>query len=127
MSLDAPNATAPALAPVIPAAPKMARVKLLRNYRPFEPLDPADPKKKDRLPPTFEIVGHWRPAVVVRNILGKEEVLEPEKFIEGEPAPAPKAGVGYMDKLWAGSIVRFTTDEAKRIKANGIGEIEIDD
>jgi hypothetical protein len=110
-----------------PPPPKMVRVKLLRNYRPMEALDPTDPKKQRRLDPVFEIVGYWKPAVVVRNILGKEETIAPETFVEGEPAPSPKAGVGYTDKLWAGTIVRFTSDEAKYIKANGIGEIEIDD
>ena len=113
--------------PVAPAAPKMVRVKLLRNYRPQEQLDPADPQKKRRLGPVFEIVGHTRPAVVVRNVLGKEEILEPEKFIDAEAAPSPKAGVGFADKLWAGTVVRFTAEEARYIRANGIGEIEIDD
>jgi hypothetical protein len=107
-----------------PPPPKMVRVKLLRNYRPQEALA-AD--KKSRLPPVFEIVGHWKPAVVVRNKLGKDEELEPAKFIDGEPAPSSKAGVGYADKLWAGTIVRVTSDEAKYMRANNIGEIEIDD
>lgn len=110
-----------------PPPPKMARVKLLRNYRPQEALDPNDPTKKTRLPPVFEIVGHWKDAVIVKNKLGKEEELEPAKFVEGEPAPSSKAGVGFPDKLWAGTIARFTTTEAKYIKDNGIGEIEIDD
>jgi hypothetical protein len=133
VSTDALNASAPA-APVVPEAviaaapkPKMVRVKLLRNYRPQEQIDPTDPKRLRRLDPVFEIVGHWKPAVIVRNKLGKEETLSPETFVEEEAAPSPKAGVGYVDKLWAGTIARFTTDEAKYIRANGIGEIEIDD
>jgi hypothetical protein len=137
VSTDALNASAPAK-PVIPDAilaeppvaapkPKMVRVKLLRNYRPQEQIDPTDPKKLRRLDPVFEIVGHWKPAVIVRNKLGKEETLSPEVFVEDEPAPSPKAGVGYVDKIWAGTIVRFTADEARYIRANGIGEIEIDD
>ena len=107
--------------------PKMVRVKLLRNYRPQEALDPTDPKKQRRLDPVFEIVGHTKPAVYVRNKLGKDEEISPAVFIEGEPAPAPKAGVGYMDKIWAGTIVRLSVDEAKYVRANGIGEIDIDD
>lgn len=143
MSTDALNASTPA-SPVVPAAviaappteqaqaieapkPKMVRVKLLRNYRPQEQIDPADPKKQRRLDPVFEIVGHWKPAVIVRNKLGKDEVITPETFVEGEPAPSQKAGVGYVNKLWAGTIARFASDEAKYIRANGIGEIEIDD
>lgn len=109
------------------AAVKMVRVKLLKNYRPMEALDPTDPQKKRRLPPVFEIVGHLQPAVVVRNVLGKEEVLAPEKFIDDEAAPSPKAGVGFIEKLWAGTIVRVTAEEARYMRANGIGEIEIDD
>jgi hypothetical protein len=115
------------VAPIDTTPPKMVRVKLLRNYRPQEALDPTDTAKKRRLPPVFDIVGHWKPAIIVRNKLGKEEEMEPAKFIEGEPAPSSKAGVGYADKLWAGTIARFTTDEARYIRANGIGEIEIDD
>jgi hypothetical protein len=137
VSTDALNATAPAT-PAIPAAiladppteapkAKMVTVKLLRNYRPMERLDPSDPKKKSRLPPEFEVVGYWKPAVIVRNNLGKEETLTPAEFIQGENAPPPQAGVGFADKLWAGTVVRFLTDEAKYIRANGIGEIEIDD
>lgn len=136
MSTDALNASTPA-APVIPAAviadppieakPKMVTVKLLRNYRPMERLDPSDARKKNRLPPEFEVVGYWKPAVIVRNKLGKEEILTPAEFIQGENAPPPQAGVGFADKLWAGTVVRFLTDEAKYIRANGIGEIEIDD
>lgn len=116
------------VAPVAaPAKPKMVRVKLLRHYRPQEALDPTDPQKKRRLAPVFEIVGHTKPAVIVRNVMGKEETLEPEAFINDEAAPSPKAGVGIGDKLWAGTVVRFTADEARYMRANGIGEIEIDD
>lgn len=114
-----------------PPPPKMVRVKLLRNYRPQERPNPAyvpSPKQDGRyLPPVFEIVGHWKPAVIVRNKLGKDEELEPAKFIDGEPAPSSKSGVGFADKLWAGTIMRVTSDEAKYMRANGIGEIEIDD
>lgn len=106
--------------------PKMVPVKLLRNYRPQEALDPNDQAKKARLPPVYEVVGYWKPAIIVRNKLGKEEELEPAKFIEAEVAPPPQAGVGFDNKLWAGTVVRFTTEEAKYLRANGIGEIEID-
>jgi hypothetical protein len=117
--------------PTAPPPPKMVRVKLLRNYRPMERPNPAyvpNPKQEGRyLPPVFEIVGHWKPAVIVRNKLGKDETLAPETFVEGEPAPSSKSGVGYADKLWAGTIVRVTSEEGKYLRANNIGEIEIDD
>ncbi len=111
--------------PVAPPPPKMVRVKLLRHYRPRELPDPAN--KGKYLPPVFEIVGHMRPAVFVRNKLGKDEELEPAKFIEGEAAPSSKAGVGYADKLWAGTVIRLVTDEARYVKDKAIGEIELDD
>jgi hypothetical protein len=111
--------------PTAPPPPKMVRVKLLRHYRPRELPDPSN--KGKYLPPVFEIVGHWKPAVIVRNKLGKDETLAPETFVEGEPAPSSKVGVGYADKLWAGTIVRVAAEEAKYMRANNIGEIEIDD
>lgn len=129
MTQVAPIEATPMPPPVIEDVPKpkMVRVKLLRHYRPAEALDPTDPKKQKRLPPVFEIVGHMKDAVFVKNKLGKDEEISPAEFIEGEPAPSPKAGVGFADKLWAGTVVRLTADEAKYVKANGIGEIEIDD
>ena len=134
MTQVAPIVTPPAAPPAFhldtngadaPPPPKMVRVKLLRNYRPRELPDPAN--KGKYLPPVFEIVGYWKPAVIVRNKLGKDETITPETFVEGEPAPSSKSGVGYADKLWAGTIVRVTSDEAKYMRANNIGEIEIDD
>jgi hypothetical protein len=92
--------------------PKMVRVKLLRNYRPMGEV---------------EIAGHWKPEIIVRNKLGKDEVISPAEFIEGENAPPPQAGVGFKDKLWAGTVIRLPVDEAKRAQKLAIAELEIDD
>lgn len=98
--------------PPPPAAPvKLVTVKLLRNYRPAG---------------AVEIVGYHKPAVMIRNVAGKEVEVSPSVFVEGEVAPPPQAGVGFATKLWAGTVIRLPVDEAKRVKANGIGEIEID-
>lgn len=113
MTEVAPIETAPNLPPSPPTEPAMRKVtvKLLRNYRPAS---------------EAEIVGYHKPAVMVRNVSGKEVEVEAAAFIEGEIAPPPQAGVGFADKLWAGTVIRLPTDEAKHVKANGIGEIEVD-
>lgn len=105
----APIETTPAAAP---PKRRMVRVKLTRNYRPSG---------------DFETVGHHREAVFVKNVAGKEVEVEPAAFIEGEAAPPPQAGVGFETKIWAGTVIRLTTDEAKSVRANGIGEVEVDD
>ena len=92
-------------------AARKVTMRLLRNYRPDE---------------GFETVGHWVPAVIVRNKLGKEEELYPAKFVEGEVAPPPQAGVGFDNKIWANTLIRVSPDEAKRMKSTGVGEVEID-
>ena len=118
MSTDALNSTEISIEPAATIAaikankPKMVPVKLLRNYRPSG---------------EFEIVGHHRPAVTVRNVAGKDVVITPAEFVKGEVAPPPQAGVGFANKLWAGTVIRIATDEAKTVKANGIGELDFED
>jgi hypothetical protein len=92
-------------------APRKVTMKCLRNYRPDEPM---------------EILGHLQPALIVKDAAGREKVVEPETFIKGVAAPPPQAGVGFANKVWAGTFIRVTPDEAKRMKATGVGEVEVD-
>lgn len=126
MSTDALNKTEPAAPPAAPAganpafelypdvpAAKMVSILLSRHYRPM-----AD----------YDIVGHWKPAVEVKNAAGKMVEISPATFVEGEPMPPPIAGVGSASlKLWAGTVVRLPSDEAKRARRLEIGTVEIDD
>lgn len=94
--------------------PKMVPVLLDRNYSPMTD--------------QYEIVGHWKPAVQVKNAAGKLVEIEPRTFVKDIPMPSPLAGVGSVSrKLWAGCVVRLPVDEAKRARKEGIGSIEIDD
>lgn len=102
-------------APAQPAVPvaKMVSILLSRHYRPMG---------------TYEIVGHWKPAVEVKDAAGKMVEMSPAAFVDGEPMPPPIAGVGAESlKLWAGTVVRLPSDEAKRARRLEIGTVEIDD
>ncbi len=93
------------------AKPKMVRMKLVKNYRPAE---------------EFEVLGYDKPAVIVKDAGGRPVELSKAAFVEGEAKPPAQAGTGFIDKLWAGTVGNFTTDEAKRMRANGIATVEID-
>ena len=107
--------------------PKMVSVRLLRNYRPEEKRDPDPANKTGFLPPMFEVVGHWTDEVKRKMPDGQVRVITPSEFIEGEVKPPIQPGTGSANKLLAGTIIRVSTDEAKIMRKNGIGEIEIDD
>jgi hypothetical protein len=124
VSTDALNATAPIVPPAAPAAAafelypdvppaKMVSILLSRHYRPMA---------------NYEIVGHWKPSVEVKNAAGQMVEITPARFVDGEPMPPPIAGVGSESlKLWAGTVVRLPSDEAKRARRLEIGSVEIDD
>lgn len=114
MSQDALNTPE---TPVITPAPKpraarMTTMKLLRNYCPSG---------------EHKVLGHWLPAIIVKDAAGREKEVEPERFVEGESMPPELAGTGFPDKLIAGTMVKLTSDEAKHVKKNRIGEVEVDD
>jgi hypothetical protein len=119
VSMDALNTPAPApeaagfeLYADVPA-PKMVPILLSRHYRPMA---------------NYEIVGHWKPSVEVKNAAGKMVEISPATFVEGEPMPPPIAGVGSESlKLWAGTVVRLPSEEARRARRLEIGTVEIDD
>lgn len=95
-----------------PPAPKMVTIKLTRNYRPGG---------------EFEIVGHWKDEIKVKNAAGQEVVVQKREFIPGETAPPRLAGTGFADKIWAGTVIKVGKDEAKAIRAADIGTVEVDD
>lgn len=108
----ATEATVVAVDTTEPPKPKMVSVKLLRNYVPMG---------------AHEIVGWHRPEKKVKDTHGVETVIEAALFIKGEAAPPPAAGVGFANKLWAGTVLKVPVDEAKRARSLKIAEIEIDD
>jgi hypothetical protein len=113
VSTDALNATAP-------TKPKMVTVRLLRNYRPF-----GD---------NFEVLGYHKEPIIRKRPDGKFVTVEEGGFVtekddEGNIIPAPPAlsGTGFADRLNAGTQVRLPIEEARRVRAEKIGEYEIDD
>ena len=88
-------------------APKLVAMELKRNYRPMG---------------TYEIVGHTKPARVVKDAAGKEIIAQAEEFIEGEAFPHPFGSTGFVDKMIAGTLIRVPVDEAERMKKLGIAE-----
>lgn len=93
------------------AKPVLVTIKLLKNYRPEG---------------EYEIVGHTRPEIKRKNAAGKDVVVEEAIWIEGQPAPPAQPGTGFKDKLWASTVIRIGKDEAKYMRQNLIGEVEIE-
>lgn len=99
--------------------PKMVRMTLLKNYCPAGEV---------------EVLGWNKQPVLRKRPDGKIVEVEPGGFISeaGEngkilPAPPKLAGTGFADKLLAGTVIRVSTAEAKTMRANGIGEVDVDD
>lgn len=127
MAQAAPNKTSDEIE-IMPAAtraaieankPKTVRMTLLKNYRPGG---------------EFQVLGYNKEPVIRKRPDGKLVEVEPGGFIEEMdesgnimPAPAKLPGTGFPDKLLAGTVINVSSAEAKRMRANGIGEVEIDD
>lgn len=119
-----PSAEAFELYKGVPPA-KMVSVLLTRNYRPGEDVDPND--KTKRLPPVFEVVGYWKDEIKRKDPAGREVIIQKREFVPGETKPPVQAGTGSDTKLLAGTVVKLRKAEAKYVRDNAIGTIEIDD
>lgn len=117
MAQAAPNAETIEINPAATQAaieankPKMIAVRLLRNYNPEG---------------EYEVVGYDRPEIKVKDAGGKPVVIQEAAYIKGEEAPPPTPGVGSGRRVWAGTTIRIPVEEARTVRKNGIGEIEID-
>lgn len=69
------------------------------------------------------VVGYQRPARFVKNAAGEQKEVEPAKFIEGEVYPSIFPGVGYDNKIWAGTVIEVPDAEAKDMRSKGIAEV----
>lgn len=88
-------------APVAPVAEqKLFPVLLQKNYMPTC---------------KYEIVGYLKEAVKRKNAAGTWKIVEPEEFIEGEMKPHNSPGVGFPNKIWAGTTIKVPLEEAKRL------------
>lgn len=66
---------------------------------------------------SYEIVGYLKEAVKRKNAAGTWKIVEPEEFVKGEMKPHASPGVGFPNKIWAGTTVRLPISEAKRLIA----------
>jgi hypothetical protein len=98
--------------PIETAPAKLVSIKLLRNYVPMG---------------QHEIVGYHKDARYVKNAAGQMVEIEKAEFVAGQPKPPVQPGVGYPSKLWAGTVVKLPTDEAKRAYDLKIGELAFED
>lgn len=103
----------PSAAPIEKSAPaKLVSMKLLRNYVPMG---------------QHQIVGYHKEARVMKNAAGQMIEVEKAEFIPGEAKPPAQAGVGYPNKIWAGTVIKLPADEAKRAYDLKIGERAFED
>lgn len=70
----------------------------------------------------YEIVGYLKEAVKQKDAAGNWRVIEKEEFISGEMKPHTSPGVGYPNKIWAGTTIKLPIDEAKSVVAKKIAE-----
>jgi hypothetical protein len=99
---------------VMPPKPdeKLVEMKLERNYAPRG---------------YYEIVGYHKDAIFKKFPDGTTREVEPASFISGEKKPAAFAGVNHANKLWAGQVAAFPEREAKQIRRDKIGNVELAD
>ena len=86
---------------------KLFPVVLNKNYRPRG---------------EYEIVGYLKESVKVKDAAGNWKIVEKEEFIEGEMKPHQTPGVGYPDKIWAGTHIRLPLEEAKHLVAKKLAD-----
>lgn len=71
------------------------------------------------------IVGYQRPARFVKNAAGDMKEIEPAAFIDGKVFPPIFEGVGYPNKIWAGTVIEVPEEEARVMRQKGIAEAYI--
>lgn len=94
-----------------PAAKTFA-VRLEKNYHPLG---------------DFEIVGWHRPELKRKDAAGNMIVVQKADFIKGEMAPAPYPGVGFPEKVWAGTVIKVPEAEARTLQRGKIGVLDFAD
>lgn len=133
-ALNKPSTPAPAPDPAFhldtngetaPPPPPMVTIRLNRNYRPRG---------------EYEVLGYWQKEIKVKSPAGIETIVQKREFVQKKDedegsktfgkiksAPAVLAGTGFDSKLWADTVIKVPKDEARHIRSNEIGTLEIDD
>lgn len=90
------------------AAPiKTVKMELKRHYVPHK---------------LVSIIGYQRPEKRAKTAAGTEIITQTAAFIEGEMMPAAYPGVGFPNKIWAGTVIEVPEDEARDMRAKKIAE-----
>lgn len=71
------------------------------------------------------VVGYQRPARFVKNAAGEMKEVEAAQFIDGEIFPPIFPGVGYDNKIWAGTVIEVPEEEGRKMRQLGIAEAYI--
>jgi len=93
-----------------------------QEAKPVEKLFPVLLQKNYVPMGQFEIVGYLKPKVEAKNAAGQMVLVEPEVFVPGEMKPGPAPGVGFDNKIWAGTQIKLPLDEARGLIARKIAE-----
>lgn len=103
----------PSEAPKMPPKPdeELTTIKLDRHYCPKG---------------YYEVVGYHKEAVFRKRPDGQVVETEKAEFIPNERKPPSIAGVGFVTKIWAGTVLRLPKSEAREIRNAKIGSVEID-
>lgn len=94
------------------ATDKKSVVRLEKNYHPCG---------------EFEVVGWHRPKIERKDAAGNMVTVQKAEFIKGEMAPAPYPGVGFPNKIWAGTVIRVPEPEARTMQRGKIGVLDFED
>lgn len=89
---------------------KGVKMELLRNYVPRN---------------LISIVGWQKPAIMQKTAGGEMKEIEPAEWRAGEPKPPKYAGTGFINKLWAGTVIEVPEDEARDMRKAKIAEAYI--
>lgn len=104
MSTDAPAKTDK----TAPTATKIVAMQLKKNYAPTS---------------AFRVVGYQRPEIRAKDAAGREQIVQTSAFIDGQMTPPKFPGVGFQNKVWAGTVIEVPEPEAKAMRASGIAEV----
>lgn len=70
----------------------------------------------------YEIVGYLKPEKREKDAAGNMRLLEKEEFIKGEMNPPHTPGIGFKNKIWAGTHIKVPVEEAKYLVSKKLAE-----
>lgn len=74
----------------------------------------------------YEVVGYNQEEVVKKRADGSTIVVTAAAFIPDVVKPHHIGGVGFQNKIWAGTVLKVQETEARLMRKNGIASYELD-